>query len=189
MTILDLMQQRVPIKKTSARDGGEYHSSCLKCGGEDRFMFWPAAGNFYCRQCEWAGDSITILREIDGLSFRDAAVLVGKELPITDKERHARERVVKERLLEKYFLWSHRKMVESCDCFRELTTEQEIAEIGYRATVRQPDLYTDEEKEYWEIRVAAVYHALPQVEQDCDLLTYDRHVRDRFRWWEEERHE
>ncbi len=36
----------------------EYSSSCPIClggGGEDRFLFWPDSGNYYCRQCEAKG--------------------------------------------------------------------------------------------------------------------------------------
>ena len=38
-------------KKTSR----EWSSTCPICGGQDRFLFWPADGNYYCRQCELSG--------------------------------------------------------------------------------------------------------------------------------------
>lgn len=39
-------------RKTTA---GEYSSTCPWCGGQDRFLFWPDKGNYYCRQCEANG--------------------------------------------------------------------------------------------------------------------------------------
>jgi Zn ribbon nucleic-acid-binding protein len=33
----------------------EWSSACPQCGGEDRFLFWPVDGNFWCRQCELSG--------------------------------------------------------------------------------------------------------------------------------------
>lgn len=33
----------------------EWSSACPFCEGEDRFLFWPADGNFWCRQCELSG--------------------------------------------------------------------------------------------------------------------------------------
>lgn len=39
-------------KKKSAR---EWSSACPVCQGEDRFLFWPEDGNFWCRQCELSG--------------------------------------------------------------------------------------------------------------------------------------
>jgi hypothetical protein len=33
----------------------EWSSACPVCQGDDRFLFWPADGNYWCRQCELAG--------------------------------------------------------------------------------------------------------------------------------------
>lgn len=38
-------------KKTAT----EYSSSCPVCGGEDRFLFWPENGNYWCRVCGLSG--------------------------------------------------------------------------------------------------------------------------------------
>jgi len=48
--LLNLPNSRLKVKRT-----GEYCSSCPKCGGEDRFIFWPEVGNYYCRRCEIKG--------------------------------------------------------------------------------------------------------------------------------------
>lgn len=79
MNLFDLVSRDVPVKQTGRKDGGEWHSPCPRCGGKDRFMFWPEAGNFFCRQCEWKGDAITYLRDLRGLSFHEARQALGKE--------------------------------------------------------------------------------------------------------------
>lgn len=187
MTLLDLLQPRVTVTKTGMTKGGEYHSSCLKCGGKDRFMFWPLAGNFFCRGCGWKGDTITILREIDGLSFREAAALVGKELPETDRARRIRERTVQQRILTEYWQWYHVQLITWTDRFMELSAEIATAEIGYRAVARTPELYTETEIDYWERCLAMLYDERATIEHICDLLTYDRYEQERFDWWQRER--
>jgi hypothetical protein len=34
---------------------GEYSAGCPACGGEDRFIFWPDDGGYWCRQCNLKG--------------------------------------------------------------------------------------------------------------------------------------
>ena len=61
----------------------EYSSSCPECGGNDRFRIWPGEGDngrYWCRQCGSKGDLIDFLRKHKGLSFQDAADVVGKEI-------------------------------------------------------------------------------------------------------------
>lgn len=186
MTLLDLLSARLPVRRTARTEGGEYHCPCLKCGGVDRFMFWPTAGNFYCRHCGWRGDAITILRDIDGLSFREAAARVGKPIAETDRERATRERVVKDALLLAYSRWGASQLAFWSDASRELAAEIETAEIGYRATTTHANLYTHAEITYWESRLAALYDTLPQVEHRCDLLTYSQYARERWEWWRSE---
>jgi len=61
------------------KGAGEYAGPCPRCGGEDRFVFWPehssgaAGGKFLCRQCYPAGgDAIAFLRDFRGMSYREA---------------------------------------------------------------------------------------------------------------------
>lgn len=79
-TILD----HIPIgmKRQGSTNGGEWGGPCPRCGGRDRFRAWPKTGRFWCRQCEWAGDTIDLLRELKGMSFQEAksAVYPGHEL-------------------------------------------------------------------------------------------------------------
>lgn len=90
---LDLLREKgIDAKKVAMTKGGEYHSRCPGCGGEDkpgdpsnRFHVWPAEkggdGSWWCRQCEKGGDSITFVMEFDGLSYPEACRRLGKDLP------------------------------------------------------------------------------------------------------------
>lgn len=66
-------------RKTSNKGGGEYHSPCPSCGGKDRFILWPAKGQYWCRQCEKSGDAIQFCRDFQGLSFRSACIKLQKQ--------------------------------------------------------------------------------------------------------------
>ncbi len=66
--------------------GGEYHSPCPSCGGDDRFMFWPNTGRYYCRQCKRQGDPIQFCRDFLGMTFKEAKDRVG----VPDNGRYER---------------------------------------------------------------------------------------------------
>jgi len=87
MTILDLLTQRglKPVK-VSGTHGGEYHSPCPSCGGDDRFLSWPQqqgagceGGTWYCRGCQKGGDCIQFLREYEGKSYKEACTILGMQ--------------------------------------------------------------------------------------------------------------
>src|SRR6266566_2478380 len=68
----------------SNRDGKEYHGSCPKCGGNDRFVFWES-GRFSCSirssGCGISGSSpYWFLRDIEGLTHRQACEDLGIDL-------------------------------------------------------------------------------------------------------------
>jgi len=79
-----LADHNITPRRVSTYKGGEYHSPCPRCGGEDRFHTWPqqydGQGSFWCRQCDIGGDCIKFLMEYNGLSFRQAAERTGKQL-------------------------------------------------------------------------------------------------------------
>lgn len=53
VTLTRLQVEHLPNFKVR---GDEAHSACPFCNaGEDRFIFWPDRGNYYCRQCERKG--------------------------------------------------------------------------------------------------------------------------------------
>ena len=77
--ILDLVPG---TRRMGATAGGEFAGPCPWCGGTDRFRVWPEHPSgrvrFWCRQCERRGDGIDLLRDLKGLSFREAAAVVGQ---------------------------------------------------------------------------------------------------------------
>jgi hypothetical protein len=73
-------------KKTT----GEYSCPCPFCGGKDRFCVWPDTGKAWCRQCDWKGDDIQLLRELEGFSFEEAAEATGNGHKIKNVKSESR---------------------------------------------------------------------------------------------------
>lgn len=89
LSLLDLAQARVPMKKAAGTHGGEWQGPCPRCGGRDRFHVWPdrqstgmctVPGLWGCRACDESGDAIKFLQHMDGLSFKEACAKLGQEL-------------------------------------------------------------------------------------------------------------
>ncbi len=79
MNLLDLASEiGLDPRKTSVSRGGEYHSPCPACGGNDRFIIWPAEDRYWCRQCARKGDAIQFCREFHKLPFHQACTKAGK---------------------------------------------------------------------------------------------------------------
>lgn len=94
MDILDLLREKgIKPCRVSTTKGGEYHSPCPGCGGQDRFHVWPAQnngrGSWWCRGCGKGGDAIQFLREFCGMSFRDACYRLGLQDKITSGPRRS----------------------------------------------------------------------------------------------------
>jgi DNA primase len=84
--VLELLESKgISSKKASSTKGGEYHSACPGCGGDDRFHVWPeqneGAGSWWCRQCGKGGDAIQFLRDFDGMSYPEACRALDVDLP------------------------------------------------------------------------------------------------------------
>ncbi|RJR47692.1 MAG: toprim domain-containing protein [Desulfobacteraceae bacterium] len=75
--ITDILQKRgFTLKKKTAN---EFSCPCPFCGGDDRFCVWPEKNRAQCiRGCGWKGDDIQLLRELDKMSFQEAAAAVGR---------------------------------------------------------------------------------------------------------------
>lgn len=87
-SLLELLRCKVDpakVKKVSGAKGGEWHSPCPLCGGNDRFCVFPEQeggelcqkhglrGTWACaRGCGKGGDLISWFMEIEGLPFKDA---------------------------------------------------------------------------------------------------------------------
>jgi hypothetical protein len=90
--ILELLESKgISSKKVSAAKGGEYHSPCPGCGGDDRFCVWPeqheGQGSYWCRQCNKAGDAIQFLRDFDGMSYPEACQALDVDMPQKEQFR------------------------------------------------------------------------------------------------------
>lgn len=86
MNLLDLIRHDTPLRRSSAKHGGEYSGPCPLCRrGTDRFKVWPLLGRWAClgakagrAGCDRAGDAIDYLRIRDGLSYEDACAALGR---------------------------------------------------------------------------------------------------------------
>jgi hypothetical protein len=78
-----LEQKGFTLKKKTAK---EYSCPCPFCGGDDRFCVWPEENKAHCiRGCGWKGDDIQLLRDLEGMSFQEAAQACGRG----DKVKHS----------------------------------------------------------------------------------------------------
>ena len=96
INIIELLSRVVAsssIKKASPRNGGEYHSPCPVCGGNDRFIIFPEQyggelarkhnipGTWSCpRHCGNGGDIIDFCVKFLNLKFVDACAELGIQL-------------------------------------------------------------------------------------------------------------
>lgn len=101
--ILQLLRARVEpsrVKRVSSRQGGEYHSPCPLCGGNDRFAVFPEQeggelcqkhglrGTWACmRGCGKGGDLLNWMQEVEGMTFRAACEALGIEREGREKWR------------------------------------------------------------------------------------------------------
>ena len=83
--VLDLLQQdHMTPKHAAGTHGGEYHSPCPVCGGNDRFQTWPDRSDgkktsWYCRQCDKGGDDIEYLKHVRKMSYVEACEFLGQQ--------------------------------------------------------------------------------------------------------------
>ncbi|MFA6066445.1 MAG: toprim domain-containing protein [Candidatus Babeliaceae bacterium] len=88
MDLLELAKEAgINPQWVAGTQGGEYKSSCPKCGGTDRFFMQPnrqqknCIGYYACRQCEISGDTIQFCRDILGQEFNEALKRIGITIP------------------------------------------------------------------------------------------------------------
>ena len=185
-SFLDLVEQAVPLKRVASTNGGEFSGPCPGCGGEDRFHVWPETGRYWCRGCGRKGDTIQFLRDFQGLSFRDACRVIGREILPTGspaylkRKRHMHALAAAKEAFER---WCHKKFIEYTDRHRELLADQETCAIALRLIRKRPDFLTDEEQDYWENRMGEVCNELASLEWQCDLFTFDKYERERLEMW------
>jgi hypothetical protein len=189
--ILDLV---LDLKHTgTSRRGPEYHGPCPFCGGTDRFTVWPEqgeTGRYWCRQCNWKGDAIQLLRDRDGLSFMEAKRSLGLSTDLLPRRAIAQQKARSAALAatrDSYKQWAQRTLTTLTDENRELLSEQEVAEIAVEQIQRRPDLYLDRDEAMdWIGKLYAIQERIAELEKYLDLLTYDKNALDCVRWWKQE---
>ena len=81
MALLDLLKEdKIQPKRKSSTHGGEYKSPCPKCGGKDRFIYWPnhpEGESWWCRQCGKGGTAVDYLVHVRNMSYSDAYKTLG----------------------------------------------------------------------------------------------------------------
>ena len=91
MNLLEIVEEKgLLFQRASSTKGGEFHSPCPNCGGDNRFMFWPKDDQYWCRQCNVKGDSIQFCRDFLGLDYRSACLKSGIEAKTSFSNRTAR---------------------------------------------------------------------------------------------------
>ena len=77
--LLRLLEPDTTLVRIANTHGGEYAGPCPFCGGVDRFHVQPAAGWWFCRQCNpRGGDAIDYVQRREQLAFPEAiAFLAG----------------------------------------------------------------------------------------------------------------
>jgi hypothetical protein len=133
-------------------------------------------GRGWCRQCDWRGDAIQLLRDRDGFSFPEAQRALGLDAPTSPAAKrtvtiHSFALKVAER---ENNAWQRRIFNGLIAQYRELSTKCDISAVGYRAIVRCPDLYTPAERSFWAHRLAERYERIAVLENDLarDLNGY-----------------
>lgn len=120
--------------QTKKQTANEYCSPCPGCGGTDRFIIFTDKETYWCRQCNKKGDAIQYLIEFRGMSFPDAARVVGKNFysegrkhskPATTSEKNSLEMAQPEKWLSiagRFIEWANKKLMDnSCalTCLRQ----------------------------------------------------------------------
>lgn len=129
------------------------------------FFVNPDKQLYYCFGCHAGGDLITYLRTKHGLSFRAAAHQAGRELK---DYRYAPQTAVDREKVEIRF----RFMQWQRDFARNLTRlhdEIELAEIAYRSITRAPEVWPEEEQDYWITYLGDLYGALSVAQHENDM--------------------
>jgi len=157
----------------------ELAGPCWQCGGTDRFLVFTNTGRGWCRQCGWSGDSIQLLRDRDGLTFREACRRLGLSTESLHRDTaHGRALV---RAKTDYRAWKMRRFRELVELYRLLQREKDLCVIAYRAIHQSRHLYSEEERRFWMFALADVYDRLPPLEHHLDLFTFREHEETAFR--------
>jgi hypothetical protein len=166
----------------------EFAGPCWRCPdhGVDRFLVF-SNGRGWCRVCGWKGDSIQLLRDRDGLSFREALTQLGCDLlpgPAIRRARAAKRAIA--HVKERYRAWQEEKINALFHEYRDLDADVGVALTAYRQMQRCPELYDDAERIFWTHALSRVYDRTESVTQAIDFFMLSDYERERFALWQQE---
>ena len=174
MDMISLLQEAgYTPKKKAACHGGEFACACPFCKeGDDRFLSWPKrsnnngeyqGGRFSCRVCGKYGDAITFLRQLHGLTYKEAC----ERLKIEPKDRRGISTLKIERKLPvaeepskewqnkalAFVEWSHTQLMKNQEAKKLLVdrgfSEESIIrfKLGFNSGIQKKDIFR--EKKDW----------------------------------------
>ena len=164
---MNILERSQNMKKVSSNKGGEYHGPCPLCGGMNRFHIWPTQddgkGSWWCRGCEKGGDALQWLRDVEGMSYRQACESVGKEYDPQQDTSEPAAQVSKKQFqaseakqtsatwqerAERFTIWAHDALLELPDTLQWLNESRGIStetikelRIGYNSGENGKDIY------------------------------------------------
>ncbi len=182
MNILDLIAADVSLRK----QGKDYVGLCpFHHEQTPSFTVSPDRNLWYCFGCLRGGDAISWLRQHRSLSYQDAARLVGKEHAFDPL--WARRRTLTARLTGAYWRWRRATWRALLAEDKELQTDIALYETFYRATVRAPASWVEEDTDHVTLTLADLYARREVIGQDLDLLQSTRDEQAVQTWWRAQR--
>ena len=173
-SLLALVQADIELR----RAGKEYVGLCpFHVEKTPSFYVNEEKGLYLCRSCQAGGDLITYLVEKRGHSMREALRMVGKEMPPQDHAIEERKRQAREAVLFQFFCWK-REQFRALD---EVVRELHIAEVAWRSICRRPDLWTDEEADWWGLYLGDLYFHWERLVYETDQLVDEQPAWERWR--------
>lgn len=153
--MLELLRRCVAgesIKRVSPRKGGEYHSPCPSCGGNDRFIVFPdqpggqlaqqhgVTGTWSCpRHCNTGGDAIVFCTTFLGMTFPEACAELGIALQEQDSAARRRYRPLRP-ITPPAHAWTPVEYAAPPDAWRTQATK--LAEEAHQRLLESSDILT-----------------------------------------------
>ena len=147
-TILDIASRHTQL----GQRGKEWFGLCpFHQEKTSSFAVNPDKEVFHCFGCGKSGDAITLLRELEGKTFREAAAIVGKELDsLPSRQVKQRAKVLK----QEYEEWWEKRFILLRETLAHAKRELEIAEIAERYHRYHPGEWDEATVGYWGVLYA-----------------------------------
>lgn len=87
ITLQEIIRSITGYRKQSTKT---WEGPCPRCGGNDRFIVWVNEDRFACRGCDFKGDVITWLREVEGKNCGEAFLAADRQCDSHDCDGHGK---------------------------------------------------------------------------------------------------